>query len=156
MAAFSRETFSGFTFDTNRVSMGKAFSRKTFSRHTFSVNDAPAQPVGGGGVFHGIRYRTRTAEELRDERIRLGIISAPVKRAVVKAARKAIEETPAAVDPLVWLQEQYDRRQLLLAKELEAKRIEFQQQYMLLMKIEIELILQRREEEAIVHILMEM
>lgn len=129
-----------------------AFQSGAFQTYLRRVSTG-VQPSGG---VPGYRHRTRTPEELRAERIRLGIIPAPVKRAVVKAARKAVEETPAKVDPLVWLQAQYDRRELLLQRELEAKQIEFQQAYMLLLKIEIELILQRREDEAVIHLLMEM
>ena len=84
MAAFASSAFSV-----------RAFSPAAFS---FDVQEAVARV---GGWFYYPQYKRRTAEEIKQERIKLGIIPDDVEKAVVRAVettREARKVADVAID----------------------------------------------------------
>jgi hypothetical protein len=51
--------------------------------------------VGGGGWSHFFNPRKRSKNEIDDERVRLGILPAPVQKAIVGAAKKVVSDAKA-------------------------------------------------------------
>ena len=144
-------------------------NEQVFYGPTVSGQVPAVETPSGGWKFP--EHKRKTKEEIEQERIELGIIPAPVAKAVEKAAKRVIakakqqDASPEPPDPLKWLQAHHEQQSANLAADLRKKRIEAslddRRTYMILLRLEIEaqLILraeQDREDEQIVMLLMEM
>jgi hypothetical protein len=121
------------------------------------VSVASAAQTFGGWFAYSARTR-KTDEEIRQERIRLGIIPAPVEKVVAKVAEQVTRRAERKqADPLEMLKAEHARIQAQLERQLDEQNLAYQQAYMALMAVEIQRVMQERdEEEQIVHLLMEM
>lgn len=125
-----------------------------------AASSGTAEANSGGWKFPHPRFKT--AAEVLQERIDLGILPAPVKKVVEKAVRRAINKAKAqeqtqetSVNPLIWLREHHAQEQAALAYELQKRDLQFDIQYMALVRYEIER-LQAEEDEQIIQLLMEL
>lgn len=136
--------------------MAGAFQSSAFQASAFQTGAAVASGVvGGGGFLHGL-HRRRTAEDVKHERIRLGIIKPDAKK-VARVIR--IEAQPEQPQEFVWpaeLQARFEQEQALLALQAQQERAQAQEQYMRAVRLQAELALQQQEEEQIIRLLMEM
>jgi hypothetical protein len=137
--------------------MALGFQSGAFQYGAFQQATASTQIVGGGKVSHHHWRRDRTQEEIREERIRLGIIAAPVKKSIAKVVRQIVRKADKKFDdPLELLRAEQAKVEAQLARSLKAQEIEFQTRYMAYMALEIARVMQEREDEQIVQLLMEM
>jgi hypothetical protein len=82
-----------------------------------------------------------------------------VAKIVAKVARQVVRraEREQGPDPLELLQAEHARIQARLERQLEQQQLAYRQAYMALVAVEIQRVMQERdEEEQIVHLLMDM
>lgn len=153
---------------------GSAFQANAFQGGAFQISGARVAPATTQAYSGGWRFpehKRKTAEDIQEERIRLGIIPKPVQKAVAKAAKRVIEQakqqdaSSTRPDPLVWLAQHHEQERALLARTLRQRQIQADQDaqrtYMILLRIEIEAQIERQrlqdeEDEQIVTLLFSM
>ena len=129
-----------------------AFSVRAFSPAAFSFDVQDTTPTAvSGGWFHYPKYRRQTAEEIKRERIKLGIIPDDVEKAVVKAVQTTLEARTVA-DEAIDLQ----AAEMELRAYLAQVQKEMVSQYLALLALEFARMEQEFEDFQIAMLLFEM
>lgn len=132
-----------------------AFQSNAFQNNAFQIV-VVAPVTGGGGIAHSgwehfPRYRQKTKEELRAERIKLGIIPPDVEKAVTAAVENVLEAAPVANPQIdLAIAEQEARQAVMQLKK------QWMKEYIQLLSLEYTRIQQEREGAQIVMMLFQM
>lgn len=132
-----------------------AFQSSAFQSSGFQTRAATEARSGD------VRYhypKGRDPADVYKERVRLGIVPAPVQKIVKQMAERVIQraEERNQPDPLELLQREHDRFQRQLTQLLKEQQIAFERSYMALLTMQIAIAIQDREDQQIIGLLLEM
>jgi hypothetical protein len=167
VSGFQSGAFQPSAFQHVSTASANAFQRGAFQSGAFQLPGDSATEAANAGGWRFPTPKVKTAEDVRRERIRLGIIPAPVEKVVEKAARRVIARAKAkageqqGADPVEYLRTHQAQQRAILEADLRKRQIEAslsdQRTYMILLAIEVQRqAIQEAEDEQILMLLMDM
>lgn len=131
-----------------------AFQSSAFQSSGFQTGAATASEARSGDVYRHYP-KGRDPEDVYKERVRLGIVPAPVQKIVSKIAQRVIRRAADSIDPIDLLRQENERYQRQLAAMLKEQQIAYEQSYMALLSLQIAIAVQDREDAQVIRLLMD-